>query len=71
MAPAFPNSVRYAAISRRRQARSKYTIKLTASTIVVISLGIILSVLAALIYQFFVFAVDYTRTEYLQYEDDR
>ena len=24
----------------------------------------------ALIYQFFVFAVDYTRTEYLQYEDD-
>ena len=33
-------------------------------------LGIILSVLAALIYQFFVFAVDYTRTEYLQYEDD-
>ena len=23
-----------------------------------------------LIYQFFVFAVDYTRTEYLQYEDD-
>ena len=33
-------------------------------------LGIILSVLAAMIYQFFVFAVDYTRTEYLQYEDD-
>ena len=35
-----------------------------------IILGIIVSVLIALIYQFFVFAVDYTRTEYLQYEDD-
>ena len=35
-----------------------------------IMLGIIVSVLIALIYQFFVFAVDYTRTEYLQYEDD-
>jgi hypothetical protein len=33
-------------------------------------LGIVVSVLLALIYQFFVFAVDYTRTEYLQYEDD-
>lgn len=32
--------------------------------------GIIASVVIALIYQFFVFAVDYTRTEYLQYEDD-
>ncbi|MBQ5869094.1 MAG: ABC transporter permease, partial [Lachnospiraceae bacterium] len=30
----------------------------------------VIAVLAALIYQFFVFAVDYTRTEYLQYEDD-
>ena len=33
-------------------------------------LGILVSVILALIYQFFVFAVDYTRTEYLQYEDD-
>lgn len=33
-------------------------------------LGILASVILALIYQFFVFAVDYTRTEYLQYEDD-
>ena len=32
--------------------------------------GIVASVVIALIYQFFVFAVDYTRTEYLQYEDD-
>ena len=32
--------------------------------------GIVVSVVIALIYQFFVFAVDYTRTEYLQYEDD-
>lgn len=35
-----------------------------------IILGIIVSVVIALIYQFFVFAVDYTRTEFLQYEDD-
>jgi len=33
-------------------------------------LGIVVSVILALIYQFFVFAVDYTRTEYLQYQDD-
>lgn len=32
--------------------------------------GILVSVLLALLYQFFVFAVDYTRTEYLQYQDD-
>jgi len=32
--------------------------------------GIVISVLLALMYQFFVFAVDYSRTEYLQYEDD-
>lgn len=32
--------------------------------------GILISVVLALIYQFFVFAVDYTRTEYLQYQDD-
>ena len=30
-------------------------------------LGILVSVVLALVYQFFVFAVDYTRTEYLQY----
>ncbi len=33
-------------------------------------LGIVVSVILALIYQFFVFAVDYSRTEYLQFEDD-
>ena len=32
--------------------------------------GMGIAVVLALIYQFFVFAVDYTRTEYLQYEDD-
>lgn len=32
--------------------------------------GMAVSVLLALIYQFFVFAVDYSRTEYIQYEDD-
>lgn len=35
-----------------------------------VAFGIIASVILALIYQFFVFAVDYSRTEYLQYEDD-
>lgn len=39
-------------------------------SIVSMILGILVSVVLALIYQFFVFAVDYTRTEYLQYEDD-
>ena len=33
-------------------------------------LGIVASVIIAWIVQFFVFAVDYSRTEYLQYEDD-
>src|SRR5699024_3841211 len=32
--------------------------------------GMAVSVAAAAAYTFFVFAVDYTRTEYLQYEDD-
>lgn len=35
-----------------------------------IIVGILASVVIALIYQFFVFAVDYSRTEFLQYEDD-
>ncbi|MBQ7795338.1 MAG: ABC transporter permease [Lachnospiraceae bacterium] len=39
-------------------------------SLVSIILGILVSVILALIYQFFVFAVDYSRTEYLQYEDD-
>lgn len=41
-------------------------------TISVVSMviGLMIAVILALIYQFFVFAVDYTRTEYLQYEDD-
>lgn len=33
-------------------------------------IGIFVSVLLALLYHFFVFAVDYSRTEFLQYEDD-
>ena len=32
--------------------------------------GMAVSVVIALVYTFFAFAVDYTRTEYLQYEDD-
>lgn len=32
--------------------------------------GVAVSVILAMIYQFFAFAVDYSRTEYLQYEDD-
>ena len=33
-------------------------------------IGMLISVLIALIYTFFAFSVDYSRTEYLQYEDD-
>lgn len=33
-------------------------------------IGALVSLLAALLYHFFVFTVDYTRTEYMQYEDD-
>lgn len=33
-------------------------------------IGMIVSVALALVYTFFIFAVDYTRTEFLQYEDD-
>ncbi len=44
-----------------------FNLPISASSMVI---GIVLSVLLALIYQFFVFAVDYSRTEYLQYEDD-
>lgn len=32
--------------------------------------GLLVSIFIALIYTFFVFAVDYTRTEYVQFEDD-
>ena len=32
--------------------------------------GALVSLLVALLYHFFVFTVDYTRTEYVQYEDD-
>lgn len=35
-----------------------------------IIIGMFASVVVALVYQFFVFAVDYSRTEFLQYEDD-
>jgi hypothetical protein len=41
-----------------------------AISVTAMVIGMVIAVLAALIYQFFVFAVDYTRTEYLQYEDD-
>ena len=33
-------------------------------------IGALLSLAVALLYHFFVFTVDYTRTEYVQYEDD-
>ena len=33
-------------------------------------IGMLISVLIALVYTFFAFSVDYSRTEYLQYEDD-
>ena len=35
-----------------------------------ILIGAFISLLVALLYHFFVFTVDYTRTEYVQYEDD-
>ena len=39
-------------------------------SIPVMVIGMLIAVGVALIYQFFMFAVDYSRTEYLQYEDD-
>ncbi len=33
-------------------------------------IGALLSLAVALLYHFFVFTVDFTRTEYVQYEDD-
>ena len=32
--------------------------------------GLLVSVMLAMIYNFFFFSVDYTRTEYVQFEDD-
>lgn len=46
-----------------------YLFDVTVS-IVELLLGVIGSVVIAAIYHFFVFAVDYTRTEYTQFEDD-
>lgn len=45
----------------------RYTLTIHVGTMMI---GMAVSILIALIYQFFVFAVDYSRTEYLQYEDD-
>ena len=45
----------------------KYSLPVSVGAMV---FGIVVSVILALIYQFFVFAVDYSRTEYMQYEDD-
>ena len=45
----------------------KYSLPVSVGSMV---FGIVVSVILALIYQFFVFAVDYSRTEYMQYEDD-
>ena len=44
-----------------------YNLPIRIGTMVI---GITVSVILALIYQFFMFAVDYSRTEYIQYEDD-
>ena len=33
-------------------------------------IGLLVSVMLAMIYNFFFFSVDYTRTEYVQFEDD-
>ncbi|MBR6615168.1 MAG: ABC transporter permease, partial [Lachnospiraceae bacterium] len=45
----------------------KFELTISVASMVI---GMLVAVVLALIYQFFVFAVDYTRTEYLQYEDD-
>ncbi|MBR5267729.1 MAG: ABC transporter permease [Lachnospiraceae bacterium] len=45
----------------------KFELPISVTAMVI---GMVVAVILALIYQFFVFAVDYTRTEYLQYEDD-
>lgn len=44
-----------------------FSITVPMGTLVI---GMLVSALVALIYTFFAFAVDYSRTEYLQYEDD-
>ena len=33
-------------------------------------IGVIIAMLVAAVYNFFIFAVDYSRTEYIQFEDD-
>ena len=42
----------------------------TNASIVLIIIGTIVSLLVAFIVQFFVFSVDYSRTEHTQFEDD-
>lgn len=45
----------------------KFNITVSVPSLII---GIAISAFIAVIYHFFVFAVDYTRTEYLQFEDD-
>ncbi|MCI8948834.1 MAG: ABC transporter permease [Lachnospiraceae bacterium] len=46
---------------------SRMDVNLSVSSIII---GVLLSLALALIFQFFVFAVDYSRTEFLQFQDD-
>ncbi len=46
---------------------SKLNVNLSIGSV---ALGALVSVLLAFVVQFFLFAVDYSRTEFLQYEDD-
>lgn len=46
---------------------SRMDVNLSVGSIIV---GILVSMVLAFVFEFFVFAVDYTRTEYLQFQDD-
>ena len=44
-----------------------FGVSVSAGTLI---FGLLVSVMLAMIYNFFFFSVDYTRTEYVQFEDD-
>ena len=46
---------------------SRMDVNLSVGSMIV---GILVSMVLAFVFEFFVFAVDYTRTEYLQFQDD-
>ena len=72
MVAAFAAAILVVFILKNLSVDYSWSIAIVAGVITQLAVifGIVASVVIALIYQFFVFAVDYTRTEYLQYEDD-